>query len=575
MTGKNTKTSTSTTARVLKLGKFQTEVNRRLEYWKKINFIKRMWEKDPTLWFPKPVPEIADRLGWLNLPETMREQLDDFVSFAEEVKSEGIIHVVLIGMGGSSLASEVYQNIFGNAEGYPELILLDSTHPSAVSMVEDQVNLRHTLFLVSSKSGTTIETLSLFRYFWNKMDLVDEDRGRHFVAITDSGTPLMNLAQERGFRKVFQAPSDVGGRYSALSVFGLLPAALIGMDLHKFLDRACTFSKACTTNIASPEASCLTLGAALGELTKIGRDKVTLLTSPSIRSFSGWIEQLIAESTGKDEKGIIPVINEPSTSPKAYGVDRLFIHLFLEDDNNVELDELTQTLERLGHPAIRIKLTEKINLSQEIFCWEIAVAAAGATLGIHPFNQPNVQMAKDLAKKMMEKAERGELSMETVNAISPEDRKKMAEALTSWLSQVRKDDYLAIQAYLPPKPETTEALQRIRLEFLEAFGIATTLGYGPRLLHSAGQLHKGGPNTGFFIQLIDEPTEDLEIPETNYTFGALIRAQALGDYQALKKLGRRVLRINLKKDAAGNLSQLSKLIRDNIRERARYKEMRR
>jgi transaldolase/glucose-6-phosphate isomerase len=536
-----------------------------LEYWRKINFMRRIWEKDPTLWFSKPVPEITDRLGWLILPEIMHEQLDDFVSFAEEVKSEGINHVVLLGMGGSSLAPEVFQKTFGNAEGYPELIVLDSTHPSAINTVEKRIDLRHTLFLVSSKSGTTIETISLLRYFWNKTGLADENQGRHFVAITDPGTPLMILAQERGFHKVFRAPSDVGGRYSALSVFGLLPAALIGMDVHKLLDRAWIMSENCAFCVSSQEASGLILGAALGELTKTGRNKVTFLTSPSITSFPIWFEQLIAESTGKDEKGIIPVVNEPITSPEVYGADRFFIYLSSEDDNNVDLDDLTLALENSGHPIVRIKLTEKINLSQEIFCWEMAVAAAGAALGMNPFNQPNVQMAKDLAKEMMDKAERRELGEENVDAISTEDPEKMTEAVKSWLDQVKEGDYLVIQAYLPPKPETTEALQRIRLELLNGLRIATSMGYGPRFLHSTGQLHKGGPNTGLFIQLVDEPTEDLEVPETSYTFGTLIRAQALGDYQALKKLDRRVLRINLKKDVAGNLSQLSKLIRDNLR----------
>jgi len=337
------------------------------------------------------------------------------------------------------------------------------------------------------------------------------------------------------------------------------------MDVHKLLDRAWIMSENCAFCVSSQEASGLILGVALGELTKTGRNKVTFLTSPSITSFPIWFEQLIAESTGKDEKGIIPVVNEPITSPEVYSADRFFIYLSSEDENNVDLDDLTLALENSGHPIVRIKLTEKINLSQEIFCWEMAVAAAGAALGMNPFNQPNVQMAKDLAKEMMDKAERRELGEENVDAISTEDPEKMTEAVKSWLDQVKKGDYLVIQAYLPPKPETTEALQRIRLELLNGLRIATSMGYGPRFLHSTGQLHKGGPNTGLFIQLVDEPTEDLEVPETSYTFGTLIRAQALGDYQALKKLDRRVLRINLKKDVAGNLSQLSKLIRDNLR----------
>jgi transaldolase/glucose-6-phosphate isomerase len=501
-------------------------------------------------------------LGWLVLPEMMHEQLEDFVSFAEEVKSEGKRHVVLLGMGGSSLAPEVFQKIFDNADDYPELIVLDSTHPSAIRAVEDKIDLRNTLFLVSSKSGTTIETISLFRYFWNKMGLVDENQGRHFVAITDADTPLTKLAQKRGFRKIFLAPPDVGGRYSALTVFGLLPAALIGMDVHEFLDRAWIMSENCAFCVSSHHASGLILAAALGELAKMGRDKVTFLTSPSIRRFPVWLEQLIAESLGKDGKGIVPIVNEPMTSPKNYGADRFFIYFSTETNDKAELKELVETLEAAGHPVIRINLIDKINISQEIFCWEMGVAAAGAILEIHPFNQPNVQMAKDLAKKMMDKAEKGILSEEDVETVSAEDPEALAKALKSWLSQAKEGDYVAIQAYLAPTPDTTEALQKIRLELLNRLRLATTLGYGPRFLHSTGQLHKGGPNNGLFLQLIDEPIEDLEVPETNYTFGTLIQAQALGDYQALKRLGRRVLRINLKRDVAGNLSRLAKLLRD-------------
>ena len=548
---------------ILKLGHYQIQVNKRLEYWKDINFMRRLWGRDPTLWIPKPTPELSDRLGWLGLPELMHEQLEDFISLTEEVKSEGMQHVVLLGMGGSSLASEVFQNIFGNAEGYPELIVLDSTHPSTIDAVENKIDLHKTLFLVSSKSGTTIETLSLFKYFWNKMDLIDEAHNRHFVAISDPGTPLMQLAQERGFRKAFPSLPDVGGRYSALTAFGLLPAALIGLDIHKFIDRAWMLSENCAFCVPSHKVSGLILGATLGELSRMGRDKITFLASPSINSFTVWIEQLIAESTGKDGKGIVPVVNEPVTSLEAYGMDRLFVYLSLEEDahTNVEINELVKALETKGHPMVHINLTEKINLSQEIFRWEIAVAAAGAILRINPFNQPDVQAAKDLAKNMMEKAEKGVLNDEDEETVSAEDLNSMSKAFKNWIGQVKEGDYVVIQAYLSSTPDTTDALQKLRLELLKRLRLATTLGYGPRFLHSTGQLHKGGPNTGIFLQLVDEPVKDLEVPETNYTFGTLIRAQALGDYQALKQLNGRVLRINLNTDIATGLSRLEELIK--------------
>ncbi|MCW3974794.1 MAG: bifunctional transaldolase/phosoglucose isomerase, partial [Candidatus Bathyarchaeota archaeon] len=545
--------------RIPRLGEYQSRVTKKIDNLRKNNFIRRIWEKDYTLWSSKPIPEITDRLGWLSLPETMHDQLDEFTSFAKEIRSEGFKYVVLLGMGGSSLAPEVYKNIFGNKTGYPELIVLDSTHPSAIRIVEDKIDLPRTLFLVSSKSGTTIETISLFRYFWEKVRQIDEDQGRHFVAITDPRTPLVKLAEERGFRRVFQATPDVGGRYSALTAFGLVPASLIGMDVHKFLDRAWIMSESCAFCLSSNEVFGLIIGAALGELTKIGLNKVTFLTSPSISSFPNWAEQLIAESTGKEGKGIIPIVNEPLTSIENYQKDRFFIHFFTEKDNDVEIERLIESLEAKGYPLISINLTDKENLSQEIYCLELAVATAGSIIGINPFNQPNVQMAKDLAIKMMEKTEKG-IKDEDVETFSVDDHSNLTKAIKDWLNKAREGDYIAIQAYLSPTPDTAEKLQNIRFELLNRLKLATTLGYGPRFLHSTGQLHKGGPNTGLFIQLIDEPKVDIKVPETDYTFGRLIRAQALGDYKALKKLGRRVLRINLKGDVDKDLSSLIKII---------------
>jgi len=541
------------------LGPYQARVDERLQTWQAAHFARRLCGKDPTLWAPGPVPELADRLGWLTLPETMHGQLDDLLAFADTMRAEGVRHGVLLGMGGSSLAPEVFQRTFGHPPGYPTLIVLDSTHPAAVRAVEAQVDPGRTLFLVSSKSGTTAETLALFRYFWHRVSRMSPPPGRHFVAITDPGTPLEHLARELGFRRVFRAPPDVGGRYAALTVFGLLPAALIGMDIHRLLDRAWRMAEASAFCVAELENPSLILGAALGELALAGRDKVTFLTSPSLEAFPVWLEQLIAESLGKDGKGIVPVVDEPPASPEAYGTDRFFVHLHLEGDDNAELDRRVAALEAAGHPVARVHLTEKADLGQEFFRWEVAVAAAGAILGVHPFNQPDVELAKELARRAMAQAAREQ--PEEAEAVPAENPKALTKALGAWLAGAQPRDYVAVQAYLPPTTETTGALQEIRLALRDRLRLATTLGYGPRFLHSTGQLHKGGPNTGLFLQLVDDPADDLPVPETNYTFGTLIRAQALGDYLALKQRGRRVLRVHLGSDGADGLKHLAAAIR--------------
>jgi transaldolase/glucose-6-phosphate isomerase len=544
---------------IIDVGGDQSRLGERLESWKKMNFTRKLWTKDPTLWFSEPVPEIKDRLGWLILPEIMHEKLDDLDAFAREVKEEGIIHLVLLGMGGSSLAPEVFQKTFGYKKEYPGLLVLDSTHPEAVRALQNKIDLRKTLFLVSSKSGTTLETLSLFHYFWNEVSRVYDNPGHYFVAITDSGTPLMKMAQERDFRRVFEAPSDVGGRYSALSVFGLVPAALIGLDTHKLLDRAWIALENNAFCLPEDEAPGIILGAALGELSET-RDKLTFLTSSSLISFPDWIEQLIAESTGKDGKGLVPVANEPKATIHVYDKDRIFVGLNLEGDQDKELEERLKDLEAAGHPTIRITLEEKADLGQEIFRWEIAVAAAGAVIGIHPFNQPDVQLAKEFTRKEMEEVEAEKKDSPEVETFSVEEREALADALKNWTLKATPGDYIALQAYLNPLKEVTSALQKVRNELLNRTRLATTLGYGPRFLHSTGQLHKGGPNNGLFLQLVDEPESDISVPVKSFSFGKLIRAQSLGDYKALIQKGRRVLRVNLGRDVVGGLQQLVYLI---------------
>ena len=549
----------------LSLGSYQSKVQQRLQAWQKDRFACRLWQKDPTLWSPQPVPELVDRLGWLNLPEQMHEQLDDLAGFARQARVDGIRHVVLLGMGGSSLAPEVFQQSFGNAPGHPALIVLDSTHPSAVRAVEKGIDLLHTLFLVSSKSGTTGETLSFFHYFWERVSRLTSTPGRHFVAITDPGTPLEKLATERQFRRTFSAPAEVGGRYSALSVFGLVPAALIGVDVHQLLDRAWQMAEACAFCVPESDNPGLTLGSALGELALAGRDKVTFLASASLASLPAWVEQLIAESTGKEEKGILPVADEPARPAEGYDTDRLFVHLSMDGPRDGEEDSELETqvaaLEAAGHPVIRLSLSEMVDLGQEFFRWEVAIAAAGAALGIHPFNQPDVQLAKELAREAMGKAKgKAKGPRNGAKPISAARRKQLAQAVESWLAGAGPGDYIALQAYLAPAVEVTTALREIRRALGSRLKAPTTLGYGPRFLHSTGQLHKGGPGTGLFLQLVDNPQEDLAVPETEYTFGALIQAQALGDFLALKQRDRRVLRINLGGDVTGGLKRLAEVL---------------
>jgi transaldolase/glucose-6-phosphate isomerase len=543
----------------LSLGQWAKPVEERLSAWQRGSFARRLWAKDYTLWSAKPVPELTDRMGWLTLPETMQEQVPALQAFADRVRDEGFRHVVLLGMGGSSLAPEVFHRTFGSAHGRPDLRVLDSTHPGAVLAIESRVDLAKTLFLVSSKSGTTTETNSFFHYFWQRVRETGKQPGSHFVAITDPGTPLEKLAAERNFRRTFSAPVEVGGRYSALSVFGLVPAALIGVDVRRLLEAALTSAESSAFCVPEASSAPLRLGAAMGELALAGRDKITFLASPSLEAFPVWAEQLIAESTGKDDKGIVPVADEPLGAPGLYGNDRFFAVLLLEGDSNTQLAAQAKALEAAGHPVAHIRLRQKSDLGQEFFRWEVAVAAAGAVLGIQPFNQPDVQLAKELAKKAMAAGGHAQAGAGT-DRVHAEDKSNLARAVNQLVASVKPGDYISLQAYLDPTPGASSDLQQIRTKLRDRTKAATTLGFGPRFLHSTGQLHKGGPNTGVFLQIVDEPAEELPVPETNYSFAQLIRAQAEGDYQALKQRGRRVLRVQLGPDPAAGLWQLEEAL---------------
>ena len=518
------------------LGDYLAGVESALSGLKSRRVISRIWSGDHTVWKPDPT-EISNRLGWLTVTDAMREQTPAMQALAQEVRDAGIRHVVLLGMGGSSLGPEVLRQTFGSAPGYPELIVLDSTVPGWVQSVTDAIDPAHTLFLVSSKSGSTTEPNMFYAYFRGLVEKAagKDGAGQHFIAVTDAGTSLEKLAIDQGFRRVFANPPEIGGRYSVLSYFGLVPATLIGLDLSKLIDRADRMREETFSNVTVQENPGAWLGAVMGVLAQQGRDKLTLVTSPSIGSFGLWVEQLIAESTGKEGLGIIPVAGEPLTSPNHYGGDRLFVYLRLDGDNNDESDRAVQAIQESGQPLVRLNLMDKYDVGAEFFRWEMATAVAGSILGINPFDQPNVQASKDMTDSVLGQFERsGELPpMEA------------SSSLGDLLSQGGPGDYLVIMAYIRQTPQVDQALDDLRCKVTARHGIATTMGYGPRFLHSTGQLHKGGPGSGLFLQLTGEHAHDLTIPGAPYTFGVLADGQAVGDLRALLSSLRRAVRVDL------------------------------
>ena len=550
----------------LSLGAGDPVVEERLCEWETQDAVERLWAKDTTLWAPDPPPpELADRLGWLDLHETSQGLLPALAQLRAGVPF-WISDLVLLGMGGSSLAPEVLARTLG-AEGLP-LTLLDTTHPAAIGQL-DWLNPANTIFIVASKSGTTLETLSLFHHFWSRTQEVVESPGDHFIAITDPGSALVELARERKFRQVFEAPADVGGRFSALSVFGLVPAALMGINPAMLLEMAKEAADACQEDIEHNPG--FQLAAGLAEMARAGRDKLTFVTSPAWSAFPDWAEQLIAESTGKNGVGIVPVAHEPPLEPANYGDDRVFVGLVDSPEaiaaagEWAEADESPERLDALeaaGHPVIRIELDAPEQIGGLFLIWEVAVAMTGSALEIHPFNQPDVQVAKELARRAMAGEDISDGADEDVELDLAWDMPPWGHAgsalpasvdvdqlqarLDALLEQVGAGDYLGIQVYTAGgSEEELESVQTLREALTSATGAATTLGYGPRFLHSTGQLHKGGANNGVFLQLVDDAPSHLAVPERDFTFGQLIRAQADGDLGALAQRERRVLSIRL------------------------------
>ncbi|MDA8124593.1 MAG: glucose-6-phosphate isomerase [Deltaproteobacteria bacterium] len=531
--------------------------------------VERIRQKDHTLWKPEP-KEIANRLGWLDSPQAMRGRLPEIKTVVDGIRADGYTFALLMGMGGSSLAPEVFRRIFGVADGFLDLAVLDSTDPGAVLDRAGRLDLKRSLFIVSTKSGGTVETFSFLKYFYNLAaeKLGEGEAGRHFIAITDPGSALTAVAAANRFRHTFLNDPEIGGRYSALSFFGLFPAALIGMDVDRLLDRAAAEREGEFSRGGKEGTGGALLGALLGELAKRGRDKLTFVFSPEIAAFGDWVEQLIAESTGKEGKGILPVVEEPLGPPGVYGNDRVFVCLRSGEDRTQE--QRLRILAEAGHPVVDLLLADLYDLGGQCFFWEMATVAAGWQLMINPFDQPDVEEAKVLARKMIaqytEKGampeEKPVLEAQGISVYGDVTSGTPASALDEFLGQAGPGAYAAIQAYLRPCSETSEALARLRLRLRERFHIAVTAGYGPRFLHSTGQLHKGDAGRGLFIQLTADDPRDAKIPDelgrpaSALSFGVLKAAQAVGDRQALTDAGRHVLRLHLHDDVSGGLDRL-------------------
>src|SRR3954451_1951553 len=510
---------------------------------------QRVWRKDARLWGGPDKPEIENRLGWLTISEPMLEHLDELLGFVEEVKADGYTDAVLLGMGGSSLGPEVLRRSFGEIEGALRLQVLDSTDPAEVLAVERSVDLDRTLFVVSSKSGSTVETLSHYRYFRSKLD-----DGAHFVAITDPGSPLADLGREHGFRRVFENDPDIGGRYSVLSYFGLVPAALMGIAVDALLHRAQVAEANCTSYDSTASNSGLWLGLAIGELARQGRDKATFVVGPPIDSWGLWVEQLIAESTGKEGRGVLPVAGEPLGAPDVYGDDRVFTYLRVPEHADDALDAKVKALGDAGHPTFTVAVHGPIDLGRVFFFAEFAIAVAGWVLDINPFDQPNVQEAKNNTNGVLEAYARDGKLPDVADADD--------DALRGLLSDKAPPHYVAVLGYVPESPEFGAAVTALRELLWAETGCARTFGYGPRFQRSTGQYHKGGPKPCVFLQLVEADAEDVEIPELGYTFGTLKNAAATGDLQTLRDHGLPAERVRLEGDPVAALRALTQKLEE-------------
>jgi transaldolase/glucose-6-phosphate isomerase len=553
-----------------------------LDDWKAHDKVKRLWSRDPSLWTNT---DEANWLGWLDITAQQLSNRSRFQQIAEEIRAAGFTHALLLGMGGSSLCVEVLKLTFGRVPGFPEMFVLDSTDPAQVRAIEAKLDLAKTIFIVSSKSGSTLEPNIFKQYFFDcvKKTHGAAEPGRHFIAITDPGSKMQQVAEADGFRHIFYGLPTIGGRYSALSDFGMIPGAIQGLDIAKFLDGAQEMVRSCAASVPADENPGVILGAILGTLQKLGRDKVTLFTSPGIADLGAWLEQLLAESTGKDGKGLIPVDREQPGSPDVYGSDRVFVYLRLESRPDAAQDAAVAALEKADQPVVRIAVPDLYALAREFFRWEFATAVAGSVIGINPFDQPDVEASKVETRKLTAQYEQsGSLPPETPllehggiklftdsrNAAALKQAAAgdatLAGHLRAHLQRLRAGDYFALLAYIHLNDANEALLQSIRHAVRDARRVATSLGFGPRFLHSTGQAYKGGPNSGVFLQITCDAAADLPVPGQKYTFGVVKAAQARGDFQVLAERNRRALRVHLGADVPAALTRLASAIHQAI-----------
>ena len=549
-----------------------------LEDWKKNNKVARLWQKDASLWSNA---DESKWLGWLTITNEQLANLDTLKQLAEEVKKAKFKHVLLLGMGGSSLCPEVLRMTFGKIAGFPELHVLDSTDPAQIKAIEKKVDLKKTLCIVSSKSGSTLEPNIFKQYFFERVGKAVGDKvaGSRFIAVTDPGSKMQQVAEDDKFWKIFAGDPSIGGRYSALSNFGMVPAAAMGMDLGKFLRTTQEMVKACGASSTADSNPGVLLGNILGVAANHGRDKITIITSPGISDLGAWLEQLIAESTGKIGKGIIPVDREKLAKPSVYGSDRIFAYLRLANKPNKAQDAAVAAIEKAGHPVVRITLPNVYALGQEFFRWEIATAVAGSIIGINAFNQPDVEASKIETKKLTSQyeatgslppespffiAKDAKLFADDKNSAALSGGKSLNEILKTHLSRIGAGDYFAVLGYIPMNAQNEKALQTIRMSVRNAKKVATCMGFGPRFLHSTGQAYKGGPNSGVFLQITCDDASDLAVPGQKYTFGVVKAAQARGDFAVLAERGRRALRVHLGKNLKSGLNALAKAVSQSL-----------
>lgn len=550
-----------------------TAVESTLKEWDANAKVSRLWAGDPSLWTGE---DENKWLGWLSIIDEQQRSIRRFTNFALEVKDAGFSDAMVLGMGGSSLCPEVMAKSFGDLPAFPKLHVLDSTDPAQVKSFADRIDLTRTLFFVASKSGTTLEPNIFKQYFFEQVtQAVGDDRaGSHFVAITDPGSKLRQEAERDRFRKIFLGVPSIGGRYSALSDFGMAPATAMGIDITRLLDSAGSMAAACGADVSALNNPGVMLGALLGVAHNLGRDKITIIASPRISDIGAWLEQLIAESTGKNGKGLIPVDREPPAPSDEYRDDRLFVYLRMDSESEPSQDVAVAHLETTGRPVVRISLSDVYDLGQEFFRWEIATAVAGSIIGINPFNQPDVEASKIATRKLTDEYEQeGSLPAETpifetegfklfadeANAAALKQttsEPSLTGYLRAHLDRLKSGDYFALLAYLEMNNAHEQLLQAMRRDVLEAKSVATCLGFGPRFLHSTGQAYKGGPNTGVFLQITCDDARDLPVPGQQYTFGVVKAAQARGDFEVLSERGRRALRVHLGADVNAALATL-------------------